>query len=107
MIFIQPTKYTFWYKDSRLHYGRFIFRHKGKKLKGRPNYPPTKRIVKSGRQWQRPLTPEMKAELRASRRQWRREYTAAIKKHNRERREARIAARERIDRVAVRTQRGS
>lgn len=38
-------------RDENLHHGRFLFRHKGKRKKGKPNYPPTKLLVKTGRRW--------------------------------------------------------
>ena len=34
---------------TKLHVGRFLFRHKGKKKKGKPNYPPHKAIVRDVR----------------------------------------------------------
>ena len=42
-------------REENLHHGQFLFRHKGKKKKGKPNYPPTKLLVQCGRRWRRPL----------------------------------------------------
>lgn len=39
------------YQNNNLHHGPFLFRHKGKRKKGKPNYPPTKLIVKTARRW--------------------------------------------------------
>ena len=40
---------TLFSTKSKLHVGRFLFRHKGKKAKGKPNYPPHKAIVREKR----------------------------------------------------------
>lgn len=48
--YYSPTKYVYT-RDENLHHGRFLFRHKGKRKKGKPNYPPTKMLVKTGRRW--------------------------------------------------------
>lgn len=78
-------------RSDNLHHGRFLFRHKGKKRKGKPNYPPTKLIVKTRRQWRkadRGRTIRDRDEVRQARREW----TAAVKKENaRKRRERQIA----------------
>lgn len=89
--------FSYWtYRDDNLHHGRFLFRHKGKKKRGKPNYPPTKLIIKTRRQWRRKFPLELNRQMREDMRQSRRDWTQAIKEHNRERREARIAAKNRI-----------
>lgn len=46
----RPTFKTFSEKeDALLIVGRFIFRHKGKKAKGRKNYPPLPKVLWTGR----------------------------------------------------------
>lgn len=82
---------SFWAFDDNLHHGRFLFRHKGKKRKGRPNYPPTKLVVLTGRKWRKADRGRTVRE-REERRQARRDWTAAVKKENtRKRRERQIA----------------
>lgn len=55
--FLERTVYL---SPTNLHHGRFIFRHKGKKRKGKPNYPPFKPIVKSARRWRKPIPKELR-----------------------------------------------
>lgn len=46
----RPSFKTFTEKeDNKLIIGQFIFRHKGKKAKGRKNYPPMPTVVWTGR----------------------------------------------------------
>lgn len=35
--------------DNKFLYGYFAMRHKGRKARGRPNYPPLPKVVKTGR----------------------------------------------------------
>ena len=83
---------TFWVGSNNLHHGRFLFRHKGKKQKGKPNYPPTKLVVKTDRKWQR-ADRGRRIRERDERRQARRDWTAAIKKENARKRRDRLIAR--------------
>jgi len=83
---------SFWIGDDNLHHGRFLFRHKGKKQKGKPNYPPTKLIVKTRRQWAY-ADRGWRIREREERRRVRREYTEAIKKENARKRRDRLIAR--------------
>lgn len=98
------NKYV-WNKKTNLHHGRFLFRHKGKKKKGKPNYPPTKMLVKAHRHQRRALPPELKAEIREDLRQARRNWRAAVKRHNQERREKRWCDRHRVTVRTLRTRR--
>jgi len=94
-----------WYVgDNNLHHGRFLFRHKGKRKKGSPNYPPTKLVVKSRRQWRRPLPPDLKADLLTDSRKSKRSWTQAIMKHNDELRPQRVRKRALGQRVPRRLQ---
>lgn len=74
--------------DDNLHHGRFLFRHKGKKRKGKPNYPPTKLLVKTGRKW-RKADRGSTLRHRDERRRVRREWTAALQAQTQRRREQR------------------
>jgi hypothetical protein len=92
------TPATYWFKqDDNLHHGQFLFRHKGKKKKGKPNYPPTKLLVKARRHMRKKLPPELKAELRISTRKSRRDWTQAVKNHNAARRNKRLIAKGQLE----------
>lgn len=71
--------------DENLHHGRFLFRHKGKKKRGKPNYPPTKLVVKTGRKNQRADRGQRKRN-KPDARLARSLYSDALKVHNKERR---------------------
>lgn len=78
MIFKAKAHYLFTYpENNNLHHGRFLFRHKGKRKKGKPNYPPTKMIVKTARRWSK--------SKRGWRKLWRAEEREMIKARERKR----------------------
>lgn len=58
-------------ENTNLHHGPFLFRHKGKRKKGKPNYPPTKLIVKTARKWRK--------SARGSRKLWKADMRATAK----------------------------
>jgi hypothetical protein len=78
-----------YYEDARLHHGRFLFRHKGKRKKGKPNYPPTKLISRTMRKCSKPDRGQNIRD-RERRRESQRKWTAANKERNQRRREARL-----------------
>ena len=91
-------------RNNNLHHGPFLFRHKGRKVKGKPNYPPTKLIVKAHRHMRRKLPAELKATRVEDRRRAKRNWTEAIIANNDKLRPMRVRKRALGQRVPARLQ---
>ncbi|QVD49280.1 hypothetical protein LUCX_210 [Xanthomonas phage vB_XciM_LucasX] len=73
-----------------LHVGHYVFRHKGKKRKGRPNYPPFRSpLRRSARYCNKPNRGQRKRDKPHSR-LIERTFTKALKAHNKARRQDKL-----------------
>ena len=76
---------SLFFTKSKLHVGRFLFRHKGKKAKGKPNYPPHKVVVREGRRCAK-ASRGQRRQYQALRRENERMRRQSIKTYNRAKR---------------------
>lgn len=103
MMTTMVSRPSFWcFKETNLHHGPFLFRHKGKKRPDRPNYPPTKLIVKAHRHMRRKLPADLKATFPAESRKARRDWTLAIIANNDKLRPQRVRKRALSQRIPAR-----
>lgn len=85
----QLVSVTLFSTKTKFHVGRFLFRHKGKKKKGKPNYPPHKAIVRDRRRCAK-ASRGQRRQYQSLRRENERVRRQSIKMYNRAKRVERL-----------------